>query len=467
MTIFTGGTPSGTVLRTTDPGTPLTYGGTLTVASIGAAPTIGQTFTLFNSAAGYGGAFTNFVLAPFDRLSWDTFQLAVNGSITVIAGSVPPGIVTDLAGTTNYAYVGGSCSFVIAASGDPLLHYHWEQNGTTPVGTDSPTLNLTSLTPAAAGSYAVTVTNPYGSAQSQTNYLQVVTPSPYVAAVVQDVPQNVWPLNESVPATAYDYWRGQNGTQNGALTLGVAGPTPPAYQGFSAGATAYEFDGASAYVDCGTGPALSGATDFALEAWVNTTSTAYGMIMQQRYSGGYNGEYEFAVNGDGTLAFMVYGSGNYQFNFSSTNTSTSVNDGNWHHIAAVRSGSNGYLYVDGMFVGSASGPLASLDPTFTVGIGADLRDSTSYFDGMMCNIVIYNHALSPARIADHAVVGVLGAPLTLSIVGRSLVWSAGTLVSSPVLGPAAVWNPVSGASSPYPLPPAGSTNSAMFYRLQH
>jgi hypothetical protein len=466
MTIYTGGTPGATVLTTTDPSTPLTYGGTLTVASIGAAPTIGQTFTLFNSADGYGGAVTNFDLPPFDRLSWDTSQLAVNGGITVITGSVPPSIVTDLAGATNYAYVGGSCSFAITASGDPLLHYHWEQNGTTPVGTDSPTLSLTSLTLASAGNYAVTVTNPYGSAQSQTNHLLVVTPSPYLAAVVQDAPQNLWPLNETVPATAYDYWSGQNGTQNGTLTLGVAGPTPPAYQGFGAGTTAYEFDGVSAYVDCGTGPALSGVTDFTLEAWVNTTNAAYGMIVQQRYSGGYNGEYEFAVNTNGTLAFVVYGSGNYQFSFSSTNASTLVNDGNWHHVAAVRSGSNGYLYVDGKFVGGASGPLASLDPTFTVCIGADLRNSTSYFNGRMCNVAIYNHALSPARIADHAVIGVLGAPPTLSIVGRNLVWSAGTLVSSPVLAPSAVWTPVSGANSPYPLPPAGSTNSAMFYRLQ-
>ena len=153
------------------------------------------------------------------------------------------------------------------------------------MGTDSPTLSLISLALASAGSYSVTVTNPYGSAQSQTNYLQVLTPSPYVAAVVQDSPQNLWPLNETVPATAYDYWSGQNGTQNGTLTLGVAGPTPPAYQGFSAGTTAYEFDGASAYIDCGTGPALSGTTDFTLEAWVNTTSTAAGVIIQQRYWG--------------------------------------------------------------------------------------------------------------------------------------------------------------------------------------
>jgi hypothetical protein len=467
MTIHTGGTPSGTVLTTTDLGTPLIYGGTLTVASIGTAPTIGQTFTLFNSAAGYGGAFTNFDLALFDRLSWDTSQLPVNGSITVIAGSVPPSITTDLPGGTIYAYPGATITFTVVASGDPLLHYHWTKNGTTPVGTDSPTLTLTSVATTNNGDYAVTITNPWGtSPPSTTTHLTVVTPSSVAAAVTQDAPLALWPLSESAPSTAFDYWNGHDGTQVGNLTLGVTGPTPPAYQGFGAGTTAYEFDGGSAYVDCGTGPALSGATDFTLEAWVNTTSTAYGMIVQQRYSGGYNGEYEFAVNGDGTLAFMVYGSGNYQFNFSSTNTSTPVNDGNWHDVAAVRSGTNGYLYVDGKLVGSASGPLASLDPTFTIGIGADLRDLVSYFSGMMCNVVIYNHALSPARIADHAVIGVLGAPLTLSLVGRNLVWSVGTLVSSPVLGPSAVWNPVSGANSPYPLPPTGSTNSAMFYRLQ-
>ncbi|MGO8930449.1 MAG: LamG-like jellyroll fold domain-containing protein [Limisphaerales bacterium] len=467
MTIYTGGTPSGTVLTTTDPSTPLTYGGTLTVAGIGTAPTIGQTFTLFSSAAGYGGAFTNFDLAPFDRLSWDTSQLSVNGSITVIAGSVPPSIVTDLTGATNYAYVGGSCSFVIAASGDPLLHYHWEQNGTTPVGSDSPTLSLISLALASAGSYSVTVTNPYGSAQSQTNYLQVLTPSPYVAAVVQDSPQNLWPLNETVPATAYDYWSGQNGTQNGTLTLGVAGPTPPAYQGFSAGTTAYEFDGASAYIDCGTGPALSGTTDFTLEAWVNTTSTTAGVVIQQR-DGGYNGEYGLSVNTNGTLNFYVFGGGAYQFAFGSPAAARIVNDGNWHHIAATRSGLNGAIYIDGSAVATASGsPVAPLDPTISVAIGADVRDDVAYFNGLMCDVAIYNHALSPARITDHATVGVLGAPLTLSLVGRELVWSAGTLVSSPVLGPSAVWNPVSGASSPYRLPPAGSTNSAMFYRLQH
>ena len=329
----------------------------------------------------------------------------------------------------------------------------------------SPTLTLTSLTLASAGGYSVTVTNRYGRAQSQTNYLVVVTPSSYVAAVALDAPKDFWPLDETNAPTAFDYWGGNNGTQNGNVALGVAGPVPPVEAGFDASTTAYGFDGASGYIELGTGPALSGTTDFTLEAWVNTTSAASGVIIQQRYTAGYNGEFEFEVNANGTLYFLLYGGGAYQFSFNSTNTAP-LNDGNWHHVAAVRNGSNGYLYADGKLVGAATGAPAPLDPTFTVFIGADMRNYNTYFSGSLSSVAIYTHALSAAQLAHHAVIGISGPPPVLSLVGRSLVWSSGTLLSSPTLGASAVWTPVTGAASPYPLPPTGATGSAMFYRLK-
>jgi hypothetical protein len=461
MTINKGGTPNCNTLTAQQ----LNLGGTLVVTNIGGTLALGDTFKLFPSVG--SDAFATLVLPVVPNgLAWED-NSAVDGTIKVVVGSVPPSIVTDLSGGTNFAYVGGSSTFTITASGDPTLQYQWKKNGTTVVGLNSPTLTLTSLSTGSAGYYSCTVTNNYGSAKSQTNYLQVATPSAYVAAVVQDAPQSFWPLNETGPSTAYDYWSGNDGTQNGSLTLGVAGPMPPSYAGFNAGTLAYQFDGGSAYIDCGTGAALSGATDFSLEAWVNTTSAAYGQILQQRYSGGYNGEYEFGINADGTLDFMIYGGSAYQFSFNSTNTSTPVNDGNWHHVVAVRSGTSGMIYVDGLQVGAASGPVAPLDPTFEVYMGADLRGYTSFFNGTMCEVAIYNHALSSAQVANHAVTGITGATTpTLSLVGKSLVWPSGTLVSSPVLGAAAIWTPVSGAASPYLLPPVGSTNSTMFYRIK-
>ena len=125
--------------------------------------------------------------------------------------------------------------------------------------------------------------------------------------------------------------------------------------------TAKRFDGASAFVDCGTAPSLAGPTDFTVEAWIDTASTAGGRIIQQRDKAGFNGEYMFGVNADGTLNFTLYANG-YQFNF---NSSGKVNDGKWHHVAVVRSGgTNGLIYIDGTVAGSQTSATAgSLDAT--------------------------------------------------------------------------------------------------------
>jgi hypothetical protein len=64
-------------------------------------------------------------------------------------------------------------------------------------------------------------------------------------------------------------------------------------------------------------------------------------------------------------------------------------------------------------------------------------------------------------ITDAAV----SAPLVLSIVGTNLVWTSGTLQSSPTLGANAVWTTLNSAVSPYPL--QSSAAPQMFYRLEN
>lgn len=56
-----------------------------------------------------------------------------------------------------------------------------------------------------------------------------------------------------------------------------------------------------------------------------------------------------------------------------------------------------------------------------------------------------------------------GPTMSLQVVGNTLVYSGGTLQSSPSLGPTAVWTDVSSAVTPYQFLP--STSPAMFYRL--
>ncbi len=61
----------------------ITYGGTLTLTNIGPALQPGDTFTLFSGLSLGSGNFSTINLPHY--ISWDTSQLAVNGTISVIA----------------------------------------------------------------------------------------------------------------------------------------------------------------------------------------------------------------------------------------------------------------------------------------------------------------------------------------------------------------------------------------------
>jgi hypothetical protein len=193
-----------------------------------------------------------------------------------------------------------------------------------------------------------------------------------------------WTLDEGMGATALD-WSGHD--NHGTLING-----PQWVTGYNGGAL--EFDGNDDAVTFGTGPALSGTTDLSVAAWIKTSKTSAGVIIQQR-NGGYNGEYRFMVNGSGQLSLMLYGDGDYQYDFSTTKT---VNDGNWHHAVFVRQDSSGYIYIDGNFEASDSGILRNLDSTIQVAVGADVRDSINYFSGIIDDVRIYNKALTQEEI---------------------------------------------------------------------
>ena len=83
-------------------GGPLTYGGTLTLTNISAPLAAGNSFTLFG-ATGYSGTFAAIVPAtPGAGLAWNTNNLTVNGSISVVSAGGPVPHITRIAltGTT-------------------------------------------------------------------------------------------------------------------------------------------------------------------------------------------------------------------------------------------------------------------------------------------------------------------------------------------------------------------------------
>jgi Concanavalin A-like lectin/glucanases superfamily len=375
-------------------------------------------------------SYTNSSLTSADAGNYDLVVTNLYGATTsavaVVAIQLKPLFVTDLSSTTNSTYIGFSPMLSVVARGANPLSYQWEMNGTPVVGATNASITVSNLTVGVSG-YNVVVTNIYGMIASETDYLNAVTaPDVYTTKVGQDAPTSYWPLNEVAGSIAHDYsGYGHDGEQTNGLTLGVSGPQPPTFPGFSTGKTAYQFDGASGYIACGTNASLSGTTDFTVEAWIKTTATTAGDIVCQRDPNGYIGEYECTMNANGTLAFYIYGSG-YQFDFTSSKT---VNDGNWHYVVFVRNGETGIIYIDGANVASASGTVQALGPTLQTYIGANVRDNDQYFDGAMANVAIYNHALTPGQIITHYITGT-GVPLTIAMIPGGVIQDekpAGTL----------------------------------------
>jgi hypothetical protein len=207
-----------------------------------------------------------------------------------------------------------------------------------------------------------------------------------------------------------------NGKYVPAASL-AAGPRQPAFPTFEANNNSASFDGVTGSINCGTNASLSGTGDFSIAAWIKTSASTAGMIIQQRdldgVVPGYNGEYMVKVNADGTVQFVIY-KDNYQFDYAST---TTVNDGNWHQVVVVRRGLDGFTYIDGLEAGTASGTeIRELVGAIPTHIGRDVRDSITTFDGNIDEVAIFDKALTAGTIQSlySTSVGLALAPVLLS-----------------------------------------------------
>lgn len=153
------------------------------------------------------------------------------------------------------------------------------------------------------------------------------------------------------------------------------------------------FDGVDDNIIAGTGPAILGTGDYTVSMWMKTAPgfNADSTLIQQRDPGstGYQGEYMLNVKADGTLWYFIYNSG-YQVNLTTTAT---VNDGQWHHVLAVRSGTTVTVYIDGVQAAQGTGTAKEL-LSRTVTIGYDHRDSNRHFNGSIKDVRIYDRAVN-------------------------------------------------------------------------
>ena len=200
-----------------------------------------------------------------------------------------------------------------------------------------------------------------------------------------------YPLDETSGEVINDTsGNGNNGTYGGGPTLGSAGRIDAAV-GFS-GITA----------DHGVVPRSIG-DDFSIEFWMNTSQVTGG-DQGNWYNGAglVDGEVSGVSNDFGTSLMsgkVAFGTGAPDVTVHST---TTVNDGTWHHVVATREMATGAIkiYVDGVLEDSDTAGTQTLNAFSNLALGR-LQPGHSDYDGLLDDVKLYDAVLTAAQIANN------------------------------------------------------------------
>jgi len=206
----------------------------------------------------------------------------------------------------------------------------------------------------------------------------------YKSEVLADNPLGYWELDETSGTTALDSsGNGNNGTYVGGITQGTSGA-------FS-GSSAVLFDGSTGYVDLGG--IWSGANELTIETWVNVSSSTGGF--QAVVSSLALSQFAHLQLSDIGNITTYTDTGTLNFNNISQNP---VDD--WRHIALVAESGNSKIYIDGIEVSSNTATFASVNSASSIRIGSGYAGGR-FFNGLIDDVAIYDHALSSADINRH------------------------------------------------------------------
>jgi hypothetical protein len=310
-------------------------------------------------------------------LSASEIQAIYNaGSYGKCAPLVPPSIITQPANQN--AIVGGTAAFSVTAGGTAPLSYQWSVNGTNILNGTNATLTLNNVQASQAGNYAVQVANAYGSTNSASALLTVISSC------------------VSPPSDMIAWWQAENngidviGGNNGTLLGGATFTSGKVGQTFS-------FNGVGGCVSIPDSPALDALTNsITVEAWFKFNQTNANASWAAIATKGKSSWRLMGIQGAKTLLFYCSGP-----NVGATGT-RNVNDGQWHHVVGTYDGANVSLYVDGTLdaVQPGTGPIAVTSSIAGIGYESEgcCGSPDYYFNGWIDEVSLYNCALSADEI---------------------------------------------------------------------
>jgi YD repeat-containing protein len=150
-----------------------------------------------------------------------------------------------------------------------------------------------------------------------------------------------------------------------------------------------------------------GTGNFTVEAWVKTaTAGGSGTLVSRKGTAGgtaNSGGFLVVVKANGAIKFAT----DNGFGFYEVDTAaTKVNDGAWHHVAAVRQGATLIVYLDGMAVqatpsGTATPPLnVNNGLALTIGATEQQQEPNRFLSGQMDAVTLWNTSRTAAQVVS-------------------------------------------------------------------
>lgn len=142
------------------------------------------------------------------------------------------------------------------------------------------------------------------------------------------------------------------------------------------GTTCATFDGNGDYTSTDTSADFNiGSVDFTLDLWIKTTDNINSTVLHcGAGSGAANTNYSFYYVDDGTVGLSVSNGSTYPIAIVS---STSVSDGNWHHVAGTYDGTTYRIFIDGTQENSTTASVSMNNSTFKINIAWNLGGAST------------------------------------------------------------------------------------------
>ncbi|OYU83033.1 MAG: hypothetical protein CFE24_13140 [Flavobacterium sp. BFFFF2] len=161
---------------------------------------------------------------------------------------------------------------------------------------------------------------------------------------------------------------------------------------------ALNFDGSNDYVNVNNTIGNFGTANFTVETWVRTTATS-AIIIAKRNAISYGNFFQVGVT-SGKLFLEVNASS--IADYTAITSDKTINDGLWHHVAAMRSSGQLLLYIDGQLATTAGvaingNPNISNSVNTTIGAWVGI----SQFNGSLDEMRIWNTARTSSQIQSN------------------------------------------------------------------